>query len=42
MNPEVPIEVYSSSPLQSWLLIAGLFYLGWRLVRWFASNKLGQ
>jgi hypothetical protein len=42
MNGEVPIEVYALNPLQSWLLIAGLFYLGWRLVRWFSSGESEQ
>ena len=37
---DVPLEVYALSPLQSWLLILGLSYLGWRLIKWLASNKL--
>lgn len=39
---DVSLEVYALSPLQSWLLILGLSYLGWRLVQWLVSNKLEQ
>jgi hypothetical protein len=37
---EIPIEVYALSPLQSWLLVAGLAYLTYRGIKWFVSNKL--
>lgn len=36
---EQAVEVYGLTPLQSWLLVIGLAYLGWRLLEWYMSRR---
>lgn len=36
---EQAVEVYGLTALQSWLLVIGLAYLGWRLLEWYMSRR---